>query len=210
MKRIIPILFVAAMFVSCEKEPDLDNVQDEVVTYTQYDTNASFSSYSSFYIADSIAIIGNKEAGVMNSTMAANVINDVVAQLTSRGYTQVQDKDAADLGVQLSYVETRHVVDTGNPYWWTIFPGYWGPSYWGPYYGHWNYPYSNRFAYYNGSLLCDLIDLTTDADTTRDQALPVIWQSYSVGLISSSETVNLQNMLTGINQAFTQSPYIRR
>lgn len=210
MKKIFPFLCVAALFASCEKEPDLDNVEDQVVTYTQYDSEADFSSFNTFYVADKIAVIGSSNKKELDANVADKVINQVTAEMVSRGYTQVQNKDDADLGLQLSYVETRHLAPVTNygQYWWADYPGYWGPSYWGQYYGSWYYPYTNFFSYYSGSMLCDMLDLTTDEAGVRNQSIPVIWQGYSVGLVSDSQQTNTDNMVRGIKQAFEQSPYI--
>lgn len=210
MKKFIPILCIASLFASCEKEPDLDNVEDQVVTYTQYDTDAEFSTYSTFYVADKVAVIGHSDSKELESSIADQLINEVTTEMASRGYTQVQDKESADLGIQLSYIETRHTSSVACPYWWIDYPGYWGPSYWGPWYDSWYYAYRNYFSYYNGALLCDMLDLTTDVPDVREQKLPVIWQSYSVGLVSNSQETNTQNMLQGLGQAFAQSPYIKK
>lgn len=64
MKRLIPLLFTAVLFASCEKEPNLDKVQDNYVVYTQYDKDANFSKDNTFFIADSVLVISDdKKAG---------------------------------------------------------------------------------------------------------------------------------------------------
>lgn len=210
MKKFIPLLFALLVFTACEKDPDLGKVQNEIVTYTQYDKSANFGSASTFYIADSVKIIGKSDtAKYMPTATAATLINTVIAQMTARGYTQSATKANADLGIQMSFVESTYYFAVNyEPYWWNGYPEYWGPGYWGPWWGHWRYRYNNVFSFSEGSLLTDMVNLQTTA-TSTNQELPVIWQAYTIGLLQQSNQQNLTNMVNGITQAFKQSPYIQ-
>ena len=56
-----------------------------------------------------------------------------------------------------------------------------------------------------GSMLIEMVDLTAEQESRK---LPVIWDSYIGGLLTSSQEVNMQRTLDAIDQAFAQSPYL--
>lgn len=213
MKKTLIFAIGLLPLASCEKEPSLDNVQDQVVTYTQYDKNANFTDASTFFVADQILLIGKtKDVQYLDDADAIPIITEVVKMMNSRGYTQVSNIDDADLGIQMSYVkDTYYFTTTNYPYWWMGYPGYWSPGFWGGYWD-WYYPYVNVFSYSNGSLLTDMVNLQDDtsATTGAQPKLPVVWQSYSVGLLGRSEQINVNKMVESVKQAFAQSPYIQK
>ena len=134
------------------------------------------------------------------------IIGTVVGKLDDAGYTRTEDKDAASVGIQLSYVEkVNYFVGYDYPYWWWYYPYYWAPGYWGDWLG-WHYPYQVYYGYTAGSMLIEMVDLTADRQSNRK--LPVIWDSFIGGLLTSSHKVNMQRTLDAVNQAFMQSPYL--
>ena len=129
--------------------------------------------------------------------------------LNEAGYERSADKESASFGMQLSYVEqVNYYVGYNNPYWWWYYPYYWTPGYWGGW-GGWNYPYYVQYGYTAGSLLIEMVDLETPA-TTSDSKLPVVWSAYIGGLLTSSQNLNMERTILGVEQAFTQSPYLNR
>ena len=210
MKKLIPFLFVFLLLASCEKDPDLDKVQNEYVTYTQYDKTANFSKGSTFFIADSVlAITSDSKASYLAPAIGDYIINAYVTNMEARGYTRVMDKADATYGMQVSFVESTYYF-ANNPYWWNSCPWYWSPSYWGPWYGGgWYYPYQFIYSYTNGALIGELVDLTTASTTTTDNKLTVIWNDYITGLLSGNSNVSEANTVKAINQSFIQSPYLK-
>ena len=53
-----------------------------------------------------------------------------------------------------------------------------------------------------------MVDL--EAETDEELPLPVVWDTYIGGLLSSSERVNLDRAVTAVEQAFAQSPYLKQ
>lgn len=210
MKKLIPLFFILVALAACEKDPDLDKVQDQVVTYTQYDKTENFGTARTYYLTDSILLINQSpDTTYLDKSISEPIISAMASNMNSRGYTRVTDKKTADLGLQLSYIEsTYYFAISDNPYWWDNYPAYWWPGYWGNWWGDWYYPYYNVFSYSNGSLLTGMVDLRTTS-TSTDQKLRVVWQAYSVGLLQGSKQQNIDNAVAGVNQAFTQSPYIK-
>ncbi|MEG1587443.1 MAG: DUF4136 domain-containing protein [Bacteroidales bacterium] len=210
MKKLFFALFAISLFVACEKDPDLDKVQDEYLVYTNYDKSADFQSYKTFYVPDSILVINNADkATYLTGTDAQKVINAYVSNMTNRGYSRTLTKADADLGIQVSYVEnTNYFLDYAGDDWWLGYPYYWTPGYWFPdYYGDWYYPYPIVYSYSTGSLLTDMIDLKSVKNST-DSKPTVVWNSFISGLLYGN-SLNTNKTVNAINQAFKQSGYIK-
>ena len=56
MKKLIPILLAVFALVSCEKDPDMDKLDNEYLVFTSHDTSTKFNDFSTYYIPDSILI----------------------------------------------------------------------------------------------------------------------------------------------------------
>ena len=132
----------------------------------------------------------------------------VAGGMNDAGYTRTDDKDAANVGIQLSYVQkVTYFVGYDYPYWWWYYPYYWAPGYWGDWVG-WHYPYSVYYGYTAGSLLLEMLDLEADQETGKK--LPVVWDSFIGGLLTSDAELNQQRTIAGVEQAFEQSPYLAK
>ena len=203
--------YIAAVLIvtlsACQKEPSTSDLNRDFLVYTAYDTEVNFENFATYFLPDSILIIGNKnQAEYWSDNVAQEIIATVAAGLDAAGYSRSFDKDAADLGVQLSFVRrVTYFVGYNNPYWWWYYPYYWAPSYWGDWTG-WHYPYEVYYGYTAGSLLTEMVDLAADQVTNRK--LPVVWNSYIGGLLTSSTDLNLERTVAALQQAFAQSPYL--
>ncbi len=208
MKKLIPLLFTALIFASCEKEPDLNKVQNDYVIYTQYDKNANFSKGNTFYIPDSVLVIGNKDSGAtyLSETDGDFIIDTYVNQLQSRGYTRTFDKNVATYGLQVSYVESTYYYLNSNG-WWADYPWYWTPSYWWPWLtGYWYHPYPFIYSYTAGSLVAEMVDITSVTKETTSTNPRIIWNNYITDI--DIPATNKGKLIKAIEQSFVQSPYI--
>ena len=124
MKKLIPILLAVFALVSCEKDPDMDKLDNEYLVFTSHDTSTKFNDFSTYYIPDSILIIGDKkDPEYWKDENAQTIINAFKTKMNAAGYTAV-DKDDADLGLQVSYVASTyyfHGYYNDGP-WWGYFP----------------------------------------------------------------------------------------
>lgn len=209
MKKVIPFLLGVLALTACEKEADTDKLDNRYLVYTNYDTGTDFGQFQTYYLPDSILVIGDKqEAEYWKDEHAQEILNAYVANMENCGYTRTEQRDEADLGLQVSYVKSTHYfVDYGRPQWWWNYPGYWDAPYWGNW-GGWYYPYVVSYSYSTGSFLSELLNL--NAPQGEDQKLPVVWTCYMGGLLSSSASVNTRLAVEGVNQAFAQSPYLNQ
>ena len=210
MKKELSILFMAALaFASCEKEADTDKLDNNFVVYTNYDKNANFTAFETYYLPDSILIIGDKkEAEYWSDENAQKIIATYAANMNSRGYVRTDNKEEADLGLQVSYVKSTYFVTTyGQPQWWWGYPGYWDIPFWGNW-GDWYYPYSVTYSYSTGSFVTELLNL--DAPQGQEAKLPILWTAYMSGLLSGSTSVNVNLAIEAVDQAFAQSAYLKK
>ena len=190
MKKFIPLLLAvfAVTLASCEKDPDMDKLDNNYLVYTNYDKKANFKTFETYYLPDSILVIGDKEnAEYWKDENAQEILSAYVANMNSRGYIRVDDREEADLGLQVSYVRsTYYFTDYGR--------------------GGWYYPYAVNYSYSTGSFISELLNL--EAPQGQSEKLPVLWTSYMSGLLSGSTSVNTKLAVQGVNQAFTQSTYL--
>ena len=208
MKKLIPLLMTVFVFTACEKDADTDKLDNKFVVYTNYDKGANFKQFNTYYLPDSILIIGDKDKQeYWKDANAQKIIDTYVFNMDNRGYTRVTERDEADLGLQLSYVKNTYVfTDYGYPEWWWGYPGYWDVPYWGNW-GGWYYPYAVSYAYSTGSFITELLNL--EAPQGEKEKLPVLWTGYMSGLLSGSTSFNTKMAVEGATQSFVQSAYLR-
>lgn len=207
--RFIAIALAAVAVCACQKEPSTSDLHKDYLVYTAHDTDADFAAVETYFIPDSILVIGsNDKTEYWKDADALGIVDAVVARMDAAGYVRSEDKQAANVGIQMSFVkQVTYFVGYDNPYWWWYYPYYWTPGYWGNW-GGWHYPYSVYYGYTAGSLLIEMVDL--DAEEAADRKLPVIWDSFIGGLLTSDEELNQQRTLAAIEQAFDQSPYLTK
>lgn len=192
---------------ACQKEPSTSGLNEDYLVYTDHDTATDFAAFETYFLPDSILLIGSRDkAEYWKDADALQVVNSVAERLDAAGYTRTAEVDTADLGIQLSYVKQRtYFVGYDQPYWWWYYPYYWSPGYWGDWLG-WHYPYRVYYGYTAGSLLIEMLNL--DGGDTTSRTLPIVWDSFIGGLLTSSTEVNLQRTTAAVKQAFAQSPYL--
>lgn len=211
MKKIIPFLFAGALLTTaCEKYPDTDELDDNYLVYTNHDSNTDFKAFTTFYVPDSVLIIDSNNSDkpkYLYGTPASDIIiANYVSGMEKAGYVRTTDKENADLGLQISYVEDTYRFRYFNNYpWWYGYPWYWSFAYWGNW-GGWYWPYNISYTYTTGSVLGELIDLRDTPSTSK--TLRVVWTSYITGLLNSNGSLNTTYVQKSIDQAFAQSPYL--
>ena len=207
MKKLIPLLLVVLTFAACEKDPDTDKLDNKYLVYTNYDSKADFKAFQTYYMPDSILVIGDKkEDEYWKDESAQEILQAYATNMNNRGFVRVDDREEANLGLQVSYIKsTYYFNDYGRPEWWWNYPGYWDAPYWGNW-GGWYYPYAVTYTYSTGSFITELLNL--EATQGEKEKLPVLWTSYMSGLLSGSTSVNTKLAVEGVNQAYAQSSYL--
>ncbi|MDD3108006.1 MAG: DUF4136 domain-containing protein [Alistipes sp.] len=207
MKQLLFCALALLSLSACREDPDLGELSTDFLVFTTHDTSANFQGFSTYYMPDSVMVIGDsKDPTYWTGTQASEILDAYQTQMTTCGYTRTTDKASADLGLQISYVQSvAYFTNYYSPYWWNGYPGYWDPSYWGPW-GGWYYPYAVVYSYSIGSLLTEMVNLNSSTSGTKK--LTVVWNSFLSGLLSNSDTFNTTLTVRAIDQSFTQSPYL--
>lgn len=206
MNKLLPFAAVLIFFFGCQPEPDKLKLLDELVVATNYDTEADFSSYTTYAIpTDTIGFFSNAS----NDTIIVQkdidyprpVLNKIKANLDALGYTRVDRTQNPDLGISVVVVNDFDVFQQ------VIYPGYYnGGGYYSGYYGYnswYNYPYVNTYTSNSGVLIIEIVDLK---NRTPDNKVKVIWDAYLGDVYSTIDL--LPQSLKAIDQAFVQSPYL--
>jgi hypothetical protein len=177
--------------------------------YTSPGKDVNFTQYKTFDMTDSLLVIGqgSKPKYVRNDAVKA-ILLDFRRNMEARGFVYAPDAEAADLGVQLTYVikTERFVQFYSDPYWWLDYPGYWPSGYW----GNWNGYYMPRpvtYTYTTNALLTDIVNLT--GEQKEGTPLEILWTSYIGGPAGSTIQGDVTRMTEAIDQAFKQSEYLK-
>lgn len=210
MKKILFISALALLAVACQKEPYPQDGDNEYLVYTSPAKDADFSQYTTFDIADSLLVIGQSaKPEYSQSNNALALIQAFRTNMEKLGYIYTPSNPDAQLGIQLTYMikTERYVQYYDDPYWWLDYPGYWSPGMWGDWYGFY-YPRPMVYSYSTNALLADMVDLTSEQGNGK--ALKIIWSSYIGGPAGPSASYDVQRMKNSIDQAFVQSPYLKK
>ncbi|MDE6871959.1 MAG: DUF4136 domain-containing protein [Bacteroidales bacterium] len=208
MKKIIYLSAAIMLAAACHKAPSQLDKDGEYLVYTSRAEGTDFSAYKTYNIPDSLLIIGQSaKPEYSKSTYSLALIDQYKKMMNSYGYVYTDDKDAADLGIQVTYIiETENYVNyISDPYWWLDYPGYWHPGYWGQWTG-WNYGYPVVYSFSTNSLITEIVDLTAEDGTGTP--LPILWTSYIGGPKGGSIHSDVLKLKLAIGQSFSQSQYL--
>ncbi len=207
MTRLLPGIAVMLLIMTgCAKEP-LNNLNsDEARLYiTNRNDSVSFSSYATFRIADSVAVISNNQLQEhARTSYDAQLIEAVANQLTQKGYTRVQAGTTPDIGITINRVYNDYSGVISYPDYWGGFGGYWDPFYWGyPGYGYYFPGIIGTYTVTDGAVSIDMFDVKNAAANNN---LRFLWN----GLIRGSGTFLQGTVNSSVQALFDQSPYLTR
>lgn len=209
MRKILFISAAVLLMAACQKEPYTSDNDNSYLVYTSPGKDVNFTQYKTFGMTDSLLVIGqgSKPKYVRNDAVKA-ILLDFRRNMEARGFVYTPDAEAADLGVQLTYVikTERFVQFYSDPYWWLDYPGYWPSGYW----GNWNGYYMPRpvtYTYTTNALLTDIVNLT--GEQKEGTPLEILWTSYIGGPAGSTIQGDVTRMTEAIDQAFKQSEYLK-
>lgn len=204
--KLIKAFFIAgtfALLTGCYYQgPEYYEELDLV--FTNYDNTFDFKSNKTYAMPDKIVkVTGNTAEGskpeYVNSSTASLILSTIKTNMTAYGYTQVTDTSLADVILFPAALETTNVA-----YYYNYYGYYWGGYY--PY-GGWYYPYgTTTYTYQTGTLVLDLV-YTKDLSPTGKGR--VVWAALINALLEGSTTDVNQRAVKAVNQAFTQSEYLR-
>ncbi len=202
---IVPVLAAAVfMLGSCTKDP-MNNLSPEEsrIYITNHDSTTNFSSFKTFSISDSVAIISNnKLQEKTHDAFDTQLITAFANAMAQRGYTQVSKDQHPDVGINVNNIINSYTgyVDYGNYY--DDYYGYWDPYYWGyPGYGYYG-SYIGTYQVNEGVISIDMFDLK---DATGSGKIKAIWN----GVIRGAGIFNNGSIDGSVKALFDQSAYLK-
>lgn len=190
--------------VSCTKDVERNLEADEKPLYiTKTDSSTDFTTYATFSLADSVAVIDNNQLiERVRTDYDAAFINAIAAEMQSRGFARVGHDDNPDLGISISriYNDFTGLIDYSD--YWGGYSGYWDPYYWGyPGYDYYFPPVYGTYTVTEGGVAVDMFDLKNAAGSNQ---LRQVWS----GLVRGSGTFNTARASSHAQALFQQSPYL--
>lgn len=171
------------------------------VTYSNYDKNFDFKSLGTYSMPDKIVkITGDPTAPpeYVKDIYATPMLAQIDANMQGLGWTKVTANTTEDIQLLPASWSSTTI----------IYGGYWGGYYcwYYPYYcgGGWYYPYTPVSSYTTGTLV---MTITDPKNESTDGSRRVAWTGAINGILSG--TYNFDRITKGINQIFTQSPYLK-
>jgi hypothetical protein len=192
--------------LSCTKDVERNLEADEKPLYiTKTDSSTDFTTYATFSLADSVAVIDNNQLiERVRTDYDAAFINAIAAEMQSRGFARVGHDDNPDLGISISriYNDFTGLIDYSD--YWGGYSGYWDPYYWGyPGYDYYFPPVYGTYTVTEGGVAVDMFDLKNAAGSNQ---LRQVWS----GLVRGSGTFNTARASSHAQALFQQSPYLAK
>jgi hypothetical protein len=231
--RLGAVAFVVSLLLSaCYSYHDETYLDELDITLTYRDTSYNFQQNTTYALRDSVGIISD----YLSKTEIANfyksgggnekIKNLVRTNLNAMGYTEVANDEQYDLGVNLVVAAIENTT-TYTYGWWYDYYDYYDYYWWGGWYPYYGYPwYAVSYTYQQGTLLMELADGNTirayrawadgktqgeieHADPSTVPQIDYTWQGIVSGVAGTEKSYNEQRAERGINEAFTQSPYLK-
>lgn len=183
-------------------------VSDYDIVATSYDKEFNFSAHKSYALPDSIVLIDDQTAGnnpvFVNKATATLILNQIRTNLNAMGWVE-EDTTTADIILLPSAFKNTTVYYFYDwSYWGWYYPGYYPGYGWG--YPGYGYPYPVSSSYETGTLMMQM----TYRAGIEASSVPVVWSGIINGLLNSGASGSVNSRITTtINQAFTQSPYLK-
>jgi len=187
--------------LSCTKyPPSSERLLEDLAVVTQYDTKATFSDYSTYYILPYVMEVTDKDTFELTGANVQAALDRIDYNMKQRGYTAVGKNENPDLAISLVYMESTYVY-VYDPYYYYPYNWY-GYGYYYPYYPVYYSSYSAGLA---NMQMVDLLKKVVNGDQTT---IYVRWTALIRGLMTGTHTAaDVQN---AIDQAFVQTPQIKK
>jgi hypothetical protein len=194
--------------------PDGPEYIDELdIVYTNYDAGFDFKAVNTFALPDEVIKVETQEFNrqVKNepefvleahSEIILSTIRDNMLYL---GWTEVEKNNGPDIIILPSVSTSTRIYyyyDWNYWYWW--YPGWY--SGWAWYYPGYYYPVY-RSGYSSGTLF---IQMTDNRNSQESNNVAVPWSAVINGVMETSRSHINQRLRSTIDQAFDQSPYLKK
>jgi len=232
------LVILTVAFTSCYKQQEDATINDYDITMTNYDNEFDFNQYNTFAIRDSVLLISDylTEKQIAKFYLpgggSEKILTKLSQELSALGYTKVNTSDNVDPDFLINPTATfmQQTDYYYSPGWWWGYPGYWGYGYWKsekstdyyyPWYPSWGYSYS--YTYETATLIVEMLNAKSvkeyldwleengpDVDPSDAPKVELNWNANISGIASSDADYNKSRTEGGIEEAFNQSPYLKK
>ena len=196
------LLAALLLGTACQSADEL-STQLPGAVLTTVDNGPALAAARTFALPDTVIDLPANSANIGHESAAA-IVTRVRASWTDIGRSIIAKPDVVVL------IAASERLQTGWAY--VDWYGAWGYlPYWGPAVGStsaWGVPGGAiPFSFAAGTVLVTMLDLRNQRSNVDD--IPLLWAAAVDGVITGP-TSTLDRALLGIDQAFVQSPYLRR
>jgi Domain of unknown function (DUF4136) len=205
MKRILSKTILSAVvgvfLVGCYPAgPEF--VEDLDVVYSTYDQEYDFKSQGTYSMPDQIVTDVKIDNGdttyvYMKKIYADPILAAIDQNMEKLGWDKIDIENGPDVLVTPS-------VMSSTTYYYSYWYNWWYGGYYGGYWGWYYPPYYTVSSYTTGSLIITMADPNVESVINQS---PAVWVSAANGLVTGYNDVD--RVVTAINQAFVQSPYLK-
>jgi len=206
MKKLVLIGAALLLGVSCYPG-EVTSIDQLDLVATVRNPDFAFGSVGSFYMPDTIVQINEGEQGSIDIDRSGDdeILAKVRGKLLALGWAEL-DQDDIDAGMVPDVAVANLVSASENTQWWISYP----PGCWDPYWcWGWYWPPSiGATTYRAGTYFVVMGDPAGITDPGSNDDLAGVWGGVMDGALSSNSASNFTRLLNGIDQMFTQSPYL--
>lgn len=105
MYKVFLFLIIVAVLLGCEVESPTLNADDSIVYLSNYDKDVDFKSYKTYYLPDSVFVIDKNKMRISKDYKKQFIVDQFRKKLNELGYTEIKQKDKADLGVMVGAIQ---------------------------------------------------------------------------------------------------------
>jgi len=201
MKILRVLSLTALVFLLTQCYPEGPVYTDEVdLVYSNYDPASDFTVKHTYAIPDKIMKIDDKlvnggSPNFVKDVYASQLLDRIKLNMANYGWSLVNKDANPDVLLAPVAYELTTTYYYGGGYWDWWYGGWYG----------WYYPYPVTTSYSTGSLIVTMIDPKNES---ADGKMPAVWTFVVNGLLEGTTTEFINRYTKGINQAYTQSPYL--
>jgi hypothetical protein len=202
MKILRVLSLTALVFLLTQCYPEGPVYTDEVdLVYSNYDPASDFTVKHTYAIPDKIMKIDDKlvnggSPNFVKDVYASQLLDRIKLNMANYGWSLVNKDANPDVLLAPVAYELTTTYYYGGGYWDWWYGGWYG----------WYYPYPVTTSYSTGSLIVTMLD---PKNLSSDDKMRAVWGFVINGLLEGSTTELSSRGTKGINQAFTQSPYLK-
>jgi len=205
MKILKVLSLTAIVFLLTQCYPaGPDYVEELDLVYTNYDPATDFVAKKTYAIPDKIMkidddLVAGGDPNFVKEPYATQLIEKMKLNMANNGWTLVSKN--ANPGPDVLLAPVAYELTTTY---------YYGGGYWDWWYGGWYgwyYPYPVTTSYSTGSLIVTMLD---PKNLSPDEKMRAVWGFIINGLLEGSSSDFASRYSKGIDQAFTQSPYLKK